>query len=91
MGCRDAVLPDTVLKKDAVKCLLVEEKSRQPYNDNVCFLQALVFYLHGNNRLDEGTTKSFKYLFNRMDVVNANHQFYGVHTNKIYFLKMSQV
>ena len=37
MGCRDAVLPDPLLKNHSVNCLTFEQNTRQPYNDNLCY------------------------------------------------------
>ena len=39
MGCRDAVLPDALLKNHTVNCLTFEQNARQPYNDNLFFSQ----------------------------------------------------
>ena len=59
MGCKDAVLPESLLKSHTVNCLTFEKKARKPYNDNLCLLRALALHLHGNERLEEETSKLF--------------------------------
>ena len=59
MGCRDAVLPDPLLKNHTVNCLTFEQNTRQPYNDNLCLFRALALHLHGNEKLEEETCKLF--------------------------------
>ena len=48
MGCKDAVLPEPLLKNHTINCLTFEESTRQPYNDNLCLFRALALHLHGN-------------------------------------------
>ena len=36
MGCKDTVLPESLLKNHNVNCLTFERNTRQPYNDNLC-------------------------------------------------------
>ena len=57
--CKDAVLPEPLLKNCTISCLIFEENTRQPYNDNLCLFRAPTLYLHGNQRLEE-TSKLFK-------------------------------
>ena len=46
MGCKDAVLPEPLLKNRTVNCLTFEQNTRQPYNDNLFMLvQSLVLTL----------------------------------------------
>ena len=59
MGCRDAVLPDPLLKNHTVNCGLFEQNTRQPYNDNLCLFRALALHLHGNEKLEEETCNLF--------------------------------
>ena len=59
MGCRDAVLPDPLLKNHTVNCLTFEQNTRQPYNDNLFLFRALALHLHGNEKLEEETNKLF--------------------------------
>ena len=53
MGCKDAVLPEPLLRNGTIKCLTFEENRRQPYNDNLCLFRALALHIHGNQRLEE--------------------------------------
>ena len=59
MGCKDAVLPQSLLKDHGVNCLNFEKNTRKPYNDNLCLFRALALHLHGNERLEEETSKLF--------------------------------
>ena len=59
MGCKDAVLPESLLKNHTVNCLTFEKNTRQPYKDNLCLFRALALHLHGNERLEEETSKLF--------------------------------
>ena len=57
IGCKDAVLPEPLLRNCTINCLTVEENTRQPYNDNLCLCRALAMHLHVSQRLEEETTK----------------------------------
>ena len=59
MGCKDAVLPEFLLKNHTVNCLTFEKNTRKPYNDNLCLFRAIALHLHGNERLEEETSKLF--------------------------------
>ena len=59
MGCKDAVLPESLLKNYTINCLTFEQNTRKPYNDNVCLFRALALHLHGSERLEEETSKLF--------------------------------
>ena len=50
MGCKDAVLPESLLRNPSVNCLTY---------DNLCLLRALALHFHGNERLEEETSKLF--------------------------------
>ena len=56
MGCKDAVLPESLLKNHTVNCLTFEKNTRKLYNDNLCLFRALALHLHGNERLEEDTS-----------------------------------
>ena len=86
MGCKNAVLPEPLLKNQTINCLTYEENTRQPYNDNLCLFRALAFQLHGNQRLEEETSKLFNLFINKMDGLSADH-FQGVHMNDIPFVE----
>ena len=57
MGCKDAVLPESLLRNPSIYCLTFERNTRQPYKDNPCLFRALALHLHGNERLEEETSK----------------------------------
>ena len=59
MGCKDAVLLESLLKSHTVNCLTFEKNTRKPYNDNLFLFGALALHLHGNDRLEEETSKLF--------------------------------
>ena len=59
MGCKDAVLPESLLRNRSINCLTFERNTRQPYKDNLCLFRALALHLHGNERLEEETSKLF--------------------------------
>ena len=80
LGCKNALLPEPLLKNCTINCLTYEENTRQPYNDNLCLFRAL--HLHGNQRLEEETSKIFNSFINKMDGLSPN-QFKGVHMNDI--------
>ena len=42
VGCKNAVLPEPLLKNHTINCLTFEESTRQPCNDNVCLFRALL-------------------------------------------------
>ena len=63
MGCKDAVLPEPLLKNHTVNCLTYEQNTKKPYKDNLCLFRALALHLHGNERLKEETSKLFNLFF----------------------------
>ena len=86
MGCKDAVLPEPLLRNGTINCLAFEENTRQPYNDNLCLFRALALYLHGNQLLEEETSKIFNLFINKMDGLSTG-QFQGVHMNDSPFVE----
>ena len=82
MGCKNAVLPEPLLKKHTIICLTFEESTRQPYNVNLCLFRALALYLHGTQRVEGETSELFNLFINKMDGLSAD-QFQGVHMNDI--------
>ena len=82
MGCKNAVLPEPLLKNRTIKCLTYEENTRQPSNDNLCLFRALALPLHGTQRMEEKTSKIFNSFINKMDGLNPD-QFQGVNMNDI--------
>ena len=59
MGCKDVVLLESLLKNHTVNCLTYEQNTKKPYKDNLCLFRALALHLHGNERLEEETSKFF--------------------------------
>ena len=42
------VLPDSLLSKRSINCLLYNNKHSNPYNDNLCMFRCLMFHKHKN-------------------------------------------
>ena len=82
MGCKDTVLPEPLLKNHNVNCLTFERNTRPPYNDNLCLFRALALHLHGNERLEEETSKFFNLFLNNSEEGDVS-KFQGVHLNDI--------
>ena len=65
MGCKDAVLPEPLLKNHTVNCLAFQQNTRKPYNDSLCLFRSVALHLFDNERLEEETSKLFNlFLFN---------------------------
>ena len=64
MGSKDTVLPEPLLRNHNENCLTVERNTRQPYNENLCLFRALALHLHGNEKLEEETSKIFNLFHN---------------------------
>ena len=82
MGCKNAVLPEPLLENRTINCLTYEENTRQPYNNNLGLCSALALHMHGNQQLEEETSKLFTLFIKKMDGLSAD-QFQGVHMNDI--------
>ena len=82
MGCKGTVLPEPLLKNHNVNCLTFEKNTRQPYNDNLCLFRALALPLHGNEKLEEETSKNFNLFLNNSEERGVS-KFQGVHLNDI--------
>ena len=82
MRCKNALLPEPLLKNCTINCLTYEENTRQSNNDNLCLFRALALHLHGNQRLKDETSKVFNSFIKEMDGLSPN-QFKGVHMNDI--------
>ena len=75
MGCKDAVLPESLLKNHIVICLAYEQNNKKPYKDNICLLRALALHLHGNHRRVEETPKLFNlFLINSTNPILSKFQ-----------------
>ena len=83
MGCKDAVLPEPLLRNGTINCLTFEENTRQPYNDNLCHFRALALHMHGSQRLEEETSNLLNLFIDKMDGLTPN-QFQGVHMKNLH-------
>ena len=82
MGCKVTVLPEPLLKNHNVNCLTFDRNARQPYNDNLCLFRALALHLHGNEKLEEETSKIFNLFLNNCGEGDPS-KFRGVHMTHI--------
>ena len=82
MGCKDTVLLEPNLRNCNVNCLTFERSTRQPYNDNICLFTALALHLHGNEKLEEETSKIFK-IFRKSSKERDASKIQSVHFNEI--------
>ena len=82
LGCKDAVLPEPLLKNRTINCVRFEENTRQPYSNKLCLFRALALHLQENQQLEEKTSKLFISFIKKMDGLSTN-QFQGVHLNDI--------
>ena len=66
MGCKDSVLllKILLLKSQNVHCLTCEQNTKKPCKDNLCLFRAFALHLHGNERLEEETSKIFNLFLN---------------------------
>ena len=65
-----------------MNCLTFEGNTRQTYNDNLCLFRALALHLHGNEKLEEETSKRFN-LFHNNSEERIVSNFQVVHLNDI--------
>ena len=65
-----------------MNCLTSEKNTRQPYNDNLCLFRALGLHLHGNEILEEETSKIFNLFLNNSEEGDVS-KFQGVHLSDI--------
>ena len=66
MGCKDAVSPEQLLENWTISCLTFKENTRQSYNDTLCLFRAPALYLHGNQQLEDGTSRIFTLSIQKM-------------------------
>ena len=57
IGCKNTVLPEPLLKNHNVSCLTFAKNKRQRSDDHLCLIRALALRLHGNEKLEEETSK----------------------------------
>ena len=84
LGCRSINLPDRMLRKPTIKCLL-SDSNHKPYHDNLCFFCALAFELYGSDYLALKTDQIFK-RFIEISRVKLE-RFPGVGEDDIYILE----
>ena len=65
-----------------MNCPIFERNTRQPYNDNLCLFRALAVHLHGKEKLEEETSKTFNLFLNNSEEGDVSI-FQGVHLNDI--------
>ena len=82
MGCKDTILPEPLLRNSNVNCLTFERNTSQPYNDNLCLFRALALHLHGNEKLEEETSKIFNVFLNNSEERDPS-KFQGVYMTDI--------
>ena len=82
MGCKDAVLPEPLLKNPYVNCFTFERNTSQPYNGNLCLFRAVGLHLFGNERLEEDTSKIFNLFLDNSEEGDVS-KFQGVQLNDI--------
>ena len=82
MGCEDTVSPEPLLRNCNVNCLTFQRNTRQPYNDSLSLFRALVIHLHGNEKLEEETSKMFNLFLNNCGEGDTS-KFQGVHMTDI--------
>ena len=82
MCCKHTVLLEPLLRNCTVNCFTFERNTIQPYNDNLCLFRALALHLHGNEKLEEETSKIFNLFFDNSEEGDVS-KFQGIHLNDI--------
>ena len=82
MDCKHTDLPEPLLKNHNVNCLTFERNTRKPYNDYLRLFRALALHLHGNEKLEEETSKIFNLFLNNCGEGDPS-KFQGVHKTDI--------
>ena len=67
MGCKHTVLLEPLLKNHNLNCLTFERNTGQPYIDNLCLFRTLALHLHGNEKLEEESSKIFNFFLNNSE------------------------
>ena len=63
LGCKDEVLPESLLKNHTANGLTYEQNTKKTNKGNLCLFREIVLHLHGNDRrLEEETLKLFNLL-----------------------------
>ena len=58
MGCPESVIPEPLLKNNHIYCLISDQNTKQPNNDNLCLFRALAVHSHGTTNLSRISTFS---------------------------------
>ena len=82
IGCKVTVLLEPLLRNRNENCLIFQRNTLQPYNDNLCLFRELALHLHGNEKLEEETSKIFN-LFLKNSEEGDVSKFQGVLLNDI--------
>ena len=59
MGCKNAVLPESLLRNRSINCLTYQQNTKKRHKDNLCLFRAFALHLHGKERLEEEASKLF--------------------------------
>ena len=65
-----------------MNCLTFEKNTRQPDHDSLCLFGALALHLHGNEKLEEETSKIFNLFLNNSEQRDPS-KFQAVHMTNI--------
>ena len=82
MGCNDTVSHEPLLKNHNVDCFTFERNTKQPYNDNLCLFRALALHLHGDEKLEEETSKTLNFFPKHSEEGDVS-KFQNVHLNDL--------
>ena len=61
MGCKAAVLSESLLRNPSMNCPTYEQNTKKTYKYNLCLFRALALHLLVNERLEEETSKLFSH------------------------------
>ena len=64
------MIPEPLLRNNHVNCLISDQDTKQPYNDNLCLFRALALRLHGTTSLETSTSEIFNDWKNRVVIRN---------------------
>ena len=59
MRCPDSVFYEPILRNNHVNCLVPDQNTKQPYNDNLCLFRAVAVHLDGITNLETSLSKIF--------------------------------
>ena len=57
MGCPESVIPEPFLRNNHVNCFILDQNTKQPYDDILCLFRALLVHSHGTINLETSTSK----------------------------------